>query len=90
MGLGKLVQMVPIHLGFLRSRVGRAQAKVQIPNETFTWIMMFINSESCLAEKTIPEHKGTSIHILLQGSLKIVAGKTGFPVQTKNLSLVSL
>lgn len=53
MGLGKLFQMVPIHLGFLRSRVGSAQAKVQIPNETFTWIMMFIDSKSFLAEKNI-------------------------------------
>lgn len=44
--LGKLVQMLPRHLGSLRLRVASAQVKIPAFNEIRTEITIFINSGS--------------------------------------------
>lgn len=63
------------------------QAKVHIPIR-YTEITVLRNMESSLTENKIEEHECTSTCILLQGSFKIVAGKTGFPLKQIILSLV--
>lgn len=66
------------HLESLRLRVASSEAGVQIPNERHIQIMIFLNSESYLTEDKIQELEGTSIHMLLQASLKVITGKIGF------------
>lgn len=45
--------MVPAHFKFLGLREASAWAKVHIPNETHSQIMVFINSKSNMTENEI-------------------------------------
>jgi len=47
---------------------------------THIQLEVLINSESILTENEIKEHKGINIHILVYGSLKLLAGKIKFPL----------
>lgn len=82
--IGEIASVVPALWGISVLATVFTVFSLRGPNKTHAQNMIFIILESDFTENKMQGNECTSVCVLLQGSLKIVACKTVFSLQVKN------